>query len=103
MKIVKKMLSPTLLRTQKCLNFQSNALKILLRNFHLPNSQKYQIKFETRQIFKPNLILTILNFWRLCEVKFSFKGGQGGLNCEVAPANPPFIIPQSPDNAFKVA
>ena len=33
------------------------------------------------------------------KLKF-FKGGQGDLNCEVAPANPPFIIPQSPDHTL---
>ena len=32
----------------------------------------------------------------------SLKGGQGGLNCEVAPLTPPFT-PQAPDDAFKVA
>lgn len=32
----------------------------------------------------------------------SLKGGQGGLNCEVAPLIPPFT-PQAPDDAFKVA
>lgn len=32
----------------------------------------------------------------------SLKGGQGGLNCEVAPLIPP-LTPQAPDDAFKVA
>lgn len=31
----------------------------------------------------------------------SLKGGQGGLNCEVAPLIPP-LTPQAPDDAFKV-
>ncbi|MCR2061284.1 restriction endonuclease subunit S [Campylobacter helveticus] len=32
----------------------------------------------------------------------TLKGGQGGLNCEVAPLIPP-LTPQTPDDAFKVA
>ncbi len=87
---------------QKLPKISKQGFEILLPSITKLKSKIVKIKFETLQICELNLVFAVLVFGYL-RIFLFFKGGLVGLEWQLAPANPPLKIPQSPDNAFKVA